>query len=144
MQKRVLYFLLLFVFAIQITMAQNSTKETILGTWELDWVQGGFFPNEDLIFKKSDASEGQYIFSFESNGTLIQKLSGDELAECPVGAFIVEKGSWSLQEDLVNIKLKGDKIADYKFDYEIVYNLKLEGEYLNLKVVEVSKSKQYK
>ena len=144
MKNRTFYLLFFLVFGTQITMAQNITKKSITGTWELDWVYGGFFPYEDLIFKKSDASGGQYIFSFENNGTLTQKLSGDELGECPVGAFIVEKGSWSLEEGFITISLKGYKIADYKFDYEIVYVPKLEGENLNLKVVEVSKSKQDK
>ncbi|MFK7813068.1 MAG: hypothetical protein AB8B59_11275 [Maribacter sp.] len=136
-------FLILTTAAMNIH-AQELKKANFEGTWELDWIHSGFFPNDDLIFKKSDSSGGQYIFSFEKDGILSQKLGAEGLGECPVGFFTLEKGTWQFAEDAMTLNLKGEKIADYFYDYTIVYSPKLDGELLKLTVITIVKSEENK
>lgn len=134
-----IFFLILTTYAMTIT-GQNLHVSDIQGTWELDWSQGGFFPNDDLIFKKSDASSGQYLFEFKEDFTFVQKLSAEDIGECPVGAFILEKGSWHLQDGKLTLTLVGVKIADYNFEYEMVYRPQMEGEVLKLSLLSISRN----
>ncbi len=122
--------------------AQTLTASQLQGTWELDWIEGGFFPEDTLIFKKSTRVSGQYVFHFENNNVMTQKLSDGEIGECPVGVFILKRGTWKLKDGHLTLTLKGDKIADYQFDYEIVYLPKIKGAILELEVVKVSKRKE--
>ncbi len=138
---------LLFTLLVLTSIAMNAQKfnaSSLLGSWRLNWVKAGFFPNDDLLFEKADGFKGQYIFRFEKDGNLKQLLTDAELDDCPVGVFVVEKGSWSFSEGYLTLVLKGAKIADYDFDYEIVYSPKKELNILKLLLVEVSRDERAK
>lgn len=138
--------ILALIFLTQVMKAQEPRDNNFIGSWELDWITGGFFPHDDLIFKKSDAKEGQYIFHFDSGGILSQNIGVEGMGECPVGTFILEKGTWRWDDEdgYLILALKGNKIADYRFDYVISYVPELAEGALKLGLAEVSRMKQTK
>lgn len=137
-----LFTVLIFTLLAHMLTAQKITNMDIQGYWKLNWVDGGFFPSDDLIFEKSNNTYGQYFFHFEKGGGLSQDLSQEGMGECPVGVFVLKKGTWRWDKEFLILTLKGEKIADYTFDYEIVYLPKLEDNILKLGLVEVSKNVQ--
>lgn len=136
--------ILLLTLVVTQMNAQEIKKTDITGVWELDWVFSGFFPNDDVDFKKAEGKTGQYIFNFEKGGTISQDLGVEGIGECPVGFFTLTKGSWNLRNGNLTLRLKGDKIADYNYDYVLVYTPKLENDILKLTLVEVLKKKETK
>jgi len=81
--KNKLLTILLFLLAI-ITKAQEFNSASLIGSWKLNWIEGGFFSYNDLLFEKSNDSKGQYIFKFKKNGTFKQLLAVQDLTNCPV------------------------------------------------------------
>lgn len=114
------------------------------GDWNLNWVKAGFFPKDNLLFEKVEDQKGQYVFRFKDDGSLQQLLTPEELSDCPVGVFVMDKGSWLLEGNTLRLKFKGSKIADYEFDYEIKYAPSFSDGTMSLKVVEVVRQTEIK
>ena len=134
--------LLILTFLTLGMNAQMIDDHVLIGSWELNWVDGGFFPNDNVLFEKTNAKDGQFIFHFEEGGVFSQHIRPDEMNDCMVGMFTLKNGTWALHKGVLTLCLKGDKIADYAYDYEIAYRPRLEGELLTLEVDEVRRNIQ--
>ncbi|WP_010519350.1 hypothetical protein [Croceivirga radicis] len=140
--KQLLFGLLVFLNLI-LVFGQTQTNQNVLGKYRLNWIASGFFPADDLLFEKT-AEDGQYVFEFKEDGSFVQHLTAETFGECPVGVFVLEKGFWNLEKGKLSLKMKGEKLADYTFEYEIVYQIKKEKGKLRLLVDKILTNKEVK
>ncbi|MBX7225269.1 MAG: hypothetical protein K1X55_04515 [Chitinophagales bacterium] len=114
-----------------------SRKGVIIGNWALE---EGWFPSENLKFKKTN--EEDYVFIFKKNGTIDYKTSSG-FGDCPVGAFTLKDGNWSKDGQYLILELRGLKISDYWYWWKVQYRInELTEDSLILEVIKVIKSKE--
>ncbi|XLS29028.1 hypothetical protein ACJD0Z_17745 [Flavobacteriaceae bacterium M23B6Z8] len=133
-----IFSLLLTIMALGNLNAQKLNTE-ITGKWELNWAESGFFPEQDLLFERTNKDLSDYIFDFQKDGTVVHfnALS----IECPVGMFTLKEGSWKIENNLLTLELKGEKIADYWYWWIIRYKVEAYKDQLWLEVDAILKNR---
>lgn len=100
----------------------------------------GWFPNENLTFKRTD--DTNYVFILLEKGTIAyhtEKGFGD----CPVGAFTMQDGNWKKSGQNLTLELRGLKISDYWYWWKVEYKIKeLTTNNLKLQVIKIIKNKE--
>lgn len=117
----------------------QKNKSDIIGKWELNWAESGFFPTEDLLFERTDKELTEYIFEFQKDGTVLHV--NDQPVECPVGMFTLKEGSWKIKNDILTLELKGEKIADYWYWWIINYKIDAKKNGLWLRIDRIIKNR---
>lgn len=115
----------------------DHTKE-IIGNWTLN---DGWFPKQDLKFKKNRRDDDYMTFKFNPDGVIeyLHKSQGN----CPVGEFTLKDGNWKIEDSKLTIQIRGLKISDYWYWYIIKYNIrKIDNQVLELKVAEIIKERE--
>lgn len=115
----------------------------IVGKWELNWIESGFFPDKNLLFERmpEDKDLDQDIFEFKKDGTILHQ-SNYQLSECPVGTFTIKDGNWKYQDNILTLELRGLKIADYWYWWIIKYKVMRQEDKMWLIVDGIIKNKQ--
>ena len=101
--------------------------------WKLE---KGWFPDQDLVFSRTESKTDAMVFIFQKNGAIeyLNKNFGD----CPVGAFTLNNGKWELEGQNLTLELRGTIISDGYYEWKIKYKVKkLTTEELNLEAIKV-------
>ena len=130
---------------ILLTNVQNiNNNKALISSTEIvnSWLlKDGWFPEQDLIFIRTDKETDEMVFNFRKDGK-IEYLNKD-FGDCPVGEFTMKDGKWTKDGQKLTLELRGLKISDYWYWWIIQYNIKeLTTDKLKLEIVKVIKKKQ--
>ncbi len=136
--KNIIIIILLMTFGK--SEAQNLNEESLIGKWELNWIQSGFFPEEDLLFERTSKDLNDYIFELTRDGMILHQNNSS--IKCPVGVFTLKDGNWKYENKSLTLELRGEKIADYWYWWIIKYKVEIQEDKMWLRVDEIVKNKQ--
>lgn len=142
MKKPILPVAVIVVIILMVFVKVNSQemkKNDFIGKWELNWMESGFFPKEDLLFVRTKKSLTQYVFELNENGTIVHKNNPNE--ECPVGEFTLKDGKWKFANNRLTLEMRGEKIADYWYWWVITYKVEMQEENMWLRVDKIDKNR---
>jgi hypothetical protein len=152
-QIKIIFFVLTSFFGVENGQAQSETtfeknsqkamqmtKNDFKGNWNLNFVDGNFFPKGNLQLKKTKIKKDDY-YIFKADGTLAYHPGNYEV-ECAVGLFSPREGTWKLQDNLLTLELKGQVFADYLFWWVIEYKVTIEKNTMYLTVNKIHKNKK--
>lgn len=117
----------------------ERSRDPIIGKWRLDWIHSGFFPQQDLLFERTDAELTDYIFQFNADGTISYRHA---IEECPVGVLTVKDGHWTYANGLLRLELRGLKIADCWYWWTVDYRVEFRDGKMLLRVDTVIRNRQ--
>lgn len=102
-------------------------------SWKLE---DGWFPGQDLVLNRTESKSDPMVFVFQKNG-MIEYLNTD-YGDCPVGAFTMQEGNWTVEEQYLTLELKGHIISDGSYWWKTKYKIKeLSTEKLKLERIKV-------
>ena len=107
--------------------AQSSTGSALLCR---EWVlEQGWFPDDTVSFRSQKRNDSKHIYStvqFLENGNLTYELHAPkDVGLCGNGLLHLDEASWKPNdEQRLTMHLKGGRIAESKFEYKIIYQVR--------------------
>lgn len=118
----VIYSLLLSFGCCNLTLAQETVAEQLVGIWKLE--VSGFITDGEEVIKDFNACRLSQNFVFKSDGTVDYTYYEGDLDTCYVAA--VETYNWELKQDTLVLESRG-YWGYYRLTMEKAGGLRLEG-----------------